>query len=40
MAGQWKCRADLMRGREEANAKKKLVIVFAVIAVALLVSAE
>ena len=32
----WKCRADLMRGREEANVKKKLIIVFAVIAVVLL----
>ena len=30
------CRADLTRGREEANVKKKLIIVFAVIAVALL----
>ena len=36
MPGRWKCRADLTRGREEANVKKKLIIVFAVIAVALL----
>ena len=32
----WRCRAALMRGREEANVKKKLIIVFAVIAVVLL----
>ena len=31
-----KCRTALMRGREEANVKKKLIIVFAVIAVVLL----
>ena len=36
MPGRWKCRVALMRGREEANVKKKLIIVFAVIAVALL----
>ena len=36
MPGRWKCRADLTRGREEANVKKKLIIVFAVIAVVLL----
>ena len=33
---EWKCRAALTRGREEANVKKKLIIVFAVIAVVLL----
>ena len=32
MTGLWKCRAALTRGREEANVKKKLIIVFAVIA--------
>ena len=32
----WKCRAALMRGREEANVKKRLIIVFAVIAAVLL----
>ena len=32
----WKRRAALTRGREEANVKKKLIIVFAVIAVVLL----
>ena len=36
MTGLWKCRAALTRGREEANVKKKLIIVFAVIAVVLL----
>lgn len=36
MPGRWKCRADLTRGREEANVKKKLIIVFAVIAAVLL----
>ena len=36
MPGRWKCRVALMRGREEANVKKKLIIVFAVIAVVLL----
>ncbi len=36
MPGRWKCRAALTRGREEANVKKKLIIVFAVIAVVLL----
>ncbi len=36
MPGLWKCRAALTRGREEANVKKKLIIVFAVIAVVLL----
>ena len=36
MPGRWKCRAGLTRGREEANVKKKLIIVFAVIAVVLL----
>ena len=36
MPGLWKCRAALTRGREEANVKKKLIIVFAVIAAVLL----
>lgn len=36
MTGLWKCRAALTRGREEANVKKKLIIVFAVIAAVLL----
>ncbi len=36
MTGRWKCRVALTRGREEANVKKKLIIVFAVIAVVLL----
>ena len=36
MPGRWKCRAALTRGREEANVKKKLIIVFAVIAAVLL----
>ena len=36
MPGRWKCREALTRGREEANVKKKLIIVFAVIAVVLL----
>ena len=36
MPGRWKCREGLTRGREEANVKKKLIIVFAVIAVVLL----
>lgn len=36
MPGQWKCRAALTRGREEASVKKKLIIVFAVIAAVLL----
>ncbi len=36
MLERWKCRAVLTRGREEANVKKKLIIVFAVMAVALL----
>ena len=36
MPGRWKCRVALMRGREEANVKKKLIIVFAVIAAVLL----
>ena len=36
MTGRWKCREGLTRGREEANVKKKLIIVFAVIAVVLL----
>ena len=31
-----KCRTALMRGREEANVKKKLIIVFAVITAVLL----
>ncbi len=33
---EWKCRVALTRGREEANVKKKLIIVFAVIAAVLL----
>mgnify|MGYP001121849039 FL=1 len=36
MLGRWKCRAALTRGREEANVKKKLIVIFAVIAVVLL----
>ena len=36
MQGLWKCSAALTQGREEANVKKKLIIVFAVIAVVLL----
>ena len=36
MPGRWKCRVALMQGCEEANVKKKLIIVFAVIAVVLL----
>ena len=32
----WKCRVSLTRGREEANVKKKLIIVFAVITAVLL----
>ena len=36
MPGRWKCREGLTRGREEANVKKKLIIVFAVIAAVLL----
>lgn len=32
----WRRRAALTRGREEANVKKKLIVVFAVIAVVLL----
>ena len=33
---EWKCRVALTRGREEANVKKKLIIVFAVITAVLL----
>ena len=36
MRAVWRCRADLTRGREEANVKKKLIIVFAVVAAVLL----
>ena len=36
MPGRWKCRVALTRGREEANVKKKLIIVFAVITAVLL----
>ena len=36
MPGRWKCREGLTRGREEANVKKKLIIVFAVITAVLL----
>ena len=36
MQGLWKCSAALTQGREEANVKKKLIIVFAVIAAVLL----
>ena len=36
MPGLWRCRVALKRGREEANVKKKLIIVFGVIAMVLL----
>ena len=36
MQGLWKCSAALTQGREEANVKKKLIVIFAVIAVVLL----
>ena len=36
MQGLWKCSAALTQGREEANVKKKLIIVFAVITAVLL----